>query len=529
MFQMSYNSAGFLIFFGAFLLLYVLMPRVWLRQAVILAGNIVFYLFAGGKSLLAVLFATTVVVYAVSVLMGKVYEGFEAETAEMKPKERMQILPGYRKKAVRYLIAGIVIVLGILLYGKIGRLAGLPEVVSFDGLRRRGMMAVLVPVGVSYYTFSAVGYLLDVYWRKAKAERNYFLLLISMTYFPIIVQGPISRYDRLMKQMKELPGFSYERVTLGLQRMVWGLFKKLVIADRLSMYTGTIFADIGSYAGVEVILAVAANVMHIYMDFSGCMDIVIGAAEAMGVTLDENFRQPFFSKGAAEFWRRWHITLGTWFKDYVYMPIATSKGMMKKTAELKKSRGKRISSFAQTAIPLIVVWVLTGLWHGTGPDYLIWGLYWGVLIIVESTFAPEFRKVTEFFRVDPESYGHRLFQMVRTFVYFAIGRMITALGNAGSFVTIMRSITREARPWVLFDGTILGYGIDAQDMGVLLIAIAVVWIVSILQTKMNVREALAKQPLVLRWIVYLAGIIAVVVFGIYGPGYTASAFVYGAF
>ncbi len=526
---MSYVSQSFILFFAAFLVVYSLMPVPAMRVAVIIAGNVIFYSLAGGRSLLLILAAAAFLVYLVSLVIGRIYGQFERAADGLTPKEKAKLLTKYKKRAKLPMLAGVILLIGFLVFAKTGRLLGLREITDFRRLPSLGFRAVIVPLGISYYTFSAAGYLLDVYWKKAKPEKNFFLLLASMTYFPIIVQGPISRYDRLMKQFRELPGFSYDRVTRGLQRMVWGFFKKLVIADRISAYPSAVFADIGSFAGIEVILAVLANVIHLYMDFSGCMDIVIGAAETMGVVLDENFEQPFFSKGAAEFWRRWHITLGSWFKDYVYMPIATSKGMMKRTAALRKAKKKRTASFVQTAFPLIVVWILTGLWHGTGADYLIWGLYWGVLIIVETTFAPEFRKVTELLRINPASFGHRLFQMIRTLLYFSIGRMITALGSAAGFGVILGRITAENRLWTLIDGSIFTHGLDAGDVNVLVVSLAVVWAAGLLQTKMNIRDRLAKQPLPVRWAVYIAGILAVLIFGVYGPGYSASSFAYGAF
>ena len=531
MIGMSYNSLSFLVFLAALLPVYFLMPAVLPRQIILLAGNLIFYICAGGRSLLAILIATTFVVYGASLLMGRIYGGFEAETKEreLKAKEKTQLLAAYRRRAKKILKPSLILLFAILVYGKVGKLLGFREIKGFSDLFANGFRAVMVPLGISYYTFSAAGYLLDVYWRKTKAEKNYFLLLLSMTFFPVVIEGPISRYDRLMKQFRELPAFSYERVTFGLQRMIWGFFKKIVIADRMQPFTAEIFGNIGSYAGFEVILAVAANAFHLYMDFSGCMDIVIGIAEALGVTLDENFSQPFFAKSAAEFWRRWHITLGAWFKDYVYMPIATSKTMMSRTAAVRKSGKKRLAAFLAAAVPLIVVWILTGLWHGTGADYLIWGLYWGVLIILETAFAPEWKKLSSVLHTEPDRFLPGLLRMIRTFLYFCIGRMITALGCADSALRIARRIFAGWGMESFAGGAIFTHGMDRKDAAVVLAGILIVWIVSILQTKMNVRQRIAGWVLPVRWLVYLAGIMAVVIFGIYGPGYSASAFVYGAF
>ena len=526
MLVMTYNSLFFVLFFTVFLLVYLLMPRPLPRRLVILAGNIFFYKFAGGLNLMVIVLVSALLVYLCTRRMEKIYDGFEKEAEGLSKKEQVPLLAAYKKRTKRWLIAGIVILLGVLVYVKVGRLLGWEEVAY---LRDFSFMKIMVPLGLSYYTFSAVGYMADVYWRKAKAEHNILTLVTCMTYFPTIVQGPISRYDKLMKQFNELPGFSYERVCHGLQRMWWGFFKKCVIADRITPVTSMIFADVFSYAGVEMVLAVIGNVIAIYMDFSGCMDIVIGAAEAMGVTLDENFRQPFFSKSAAEFWRRWHITLGAWFKDYVYMPIAMNPRFMKLTGSARKKFGNRFAKVFSAAVPLMIVWILTGLWHGTGKDYLLWGVYWGILIVIETAFSKELKAIPQKLHMRTESFGYAFFQMLRTCIFFAIGRMITACGAGRSVFLIFRQIFSEPRFGKLFDGSLYTYGINEKNMHVLIIGIAVVWFVDILASKFDVREKLDAQPLLFRWVVYYLLVMSVIIFGIYGNAYDASAFVYGGF
>jgi len=523
---MTYNSLFFVVFFTVFLIVYLLMPKPFLRQLVILAGNFYFYKYAGGLNCMSVLIAASVIIYLFSLRMERIYASFEKEAEGLTKKEQVPLLASYKKKTRVWLIAGIVLLLGTLIYVKVGRLFHFEEVAHLKELSFRKIM---VPLGLSYFTFSAIGYLADVYWRKAEVEHNYLTLLTCMSFFPTIVQGPISRYDKLVKQFHTLPSFQYERVCHGLQRMWWGLVKKSIIADRITPVTSAIFADVFSYAGVEMVIAVIGNVIAIYMDFSGCMDIVIGAAETMGVTLDENFRQPFFAKSAAEFWRRWHITLGTWFKDYVYMPIAMNPRFMKMSAKARKRFGNRFAKVFSAAVPLMIVWILTGLWHGTGKDYLLWGFYWGVLIIIETAFAKELKEIPKKLHIDTESFGYALLQMIRTFIYFSIGRMITACGAGRSVFLILRQMLSQKKLWVLFDGSLYKHGLDAKNFHVVFVFLLIVWIVDILSEKFDVREKLDKWPLVLRWLVYFALILSVVIFGIYGQAYDASSFVYGGF
>lgn len=524
---MTYNSLQFILFFAVFLTLYLLMPRVRLRQIVILIGNVVFYKLAAGFNMLAVLVGTSLVIYVAGRIIDHIYAGYEAEKEGLTPKEATALFADYKKRAKKFLLLALLIILGILFYVKIGKLLGFKEVARVSQLF--ALKRVLIPLGLSYYTFSGVGYLLDIYWKKAKCEHDYFKLLVCMTYFPHIVQGPISRYHKLMKQFGTLPGFSYERVCFGLQRMLWGFFKKMVVADRLSLFTSTIFASPSSFAGIEIFFAVTLCAVELYADFSGCMDIVIGAAQTMGITLDENFSHPFFSKSAAEFWRRWHITLGAWFKDYVYMPIAMSPRFMKASVNIRKKRGTRIGQIFSSAIPLAVVWLLTGLWHGTGLDYVAWGCYWGILIILSAILAPDFKKWTQKLHIDTASFGWKLFQMVRTYFLFVIGRMLTVTGSLKGFGQLISGLFQEHRLWALFDGTLYQHGLDYKNFCVAIVGIFFIWIADMLGEHMRIRENLAKQPLVLRWLAYYGVIVLLLIFGMYGSAFDASKFVYGGF
>lgn len=348
---MTYNSLGFFVFFAIFLICYLLMPNGKLRQAVILVGSLAFYLLAAGPAVLMILIGTAIAVYLCSRQITKIYVGYDKEKEGLSPKEQAALFAEYKKKSKKYLIAALTIIVGFLVFVKMARL-----------LQVQG---ILVPLGISYYTFSSVGYLLDIYWKKASFEPNFLKLLLCMAYFPHIVQGPIGRYDKLLKQFDALPKPEYRRICFGLQRMLWGFFKKMVVADRLALYTTAVWNMPDYHVGLEMLLAIVLGAVELYADFSGCMDIVCGAAQTMGVTLDENFRRPFFAKNAAEFWRRWHITLGTWFKDYIYMPIAMNPRFMKCAVNVRKKHGNRAGQVVSAAIPLTVVWLLTGVWHGT--------------------------------------------------------------------------------------------------------------------------------------------------------------------
>ena len=388
----------------------------------------------------------------------------------------------------------------------------------------------IIPIGISYYCLSLIGYLADVYWKKECAERNYFKLLLFTLYFPKILEGPISKHRVLGPQLTEGHRFDYKRVCFGLQRMLWGAFKKLVIADYLSVFVSKVFGDYQSYAGSQLLVAAIFGAIQLYCDFSGCMDIALGVSECFGITLEENFKQPFASRSAAEFWRRWHITLGAWFKDYVFMPLAVSPRLMKVTGFFRRKVGKRAGKIFSSVIPLAAVWLLTGLWHGTGANYLVWGAYWGLLIILSTVLEPEIRKLTAWLKIDTSSGGFRFFQKSRTFILFVISRIITIPQSLDAVWYTIRSIFTNFAPWKLVDGSLLDMGLSSSRFVVLALALALVGYIGNRREKgIQIREWIAARPLPVRWLIYYGAIFAVLIFGAYGPGYIASDFVYMQF
>lgn len=304
----------------------------------------------------------------------------------------------------------------------------------------------------------------------------------------------------------------------------------MVVADRLVVYTSEIFSSPGNYAGVEIFLAMIFSTIQLYADFSGCMDIVRGISQVVGIDLDVNFRQPLFAKNSQEFWARWHITLGTWSKNYIYLPIALNPRFMKLLNRLKKDGKRRLSSFIQAFCPLIAVWIFTGLWHGTGLDYIAWGLYWCTLM----TIAKESRGMSDslitMLKIKQDGPVYRIFQSVRTSLLFAVGRTFTVAGSLTGFIIIWKQMFAEHRLWVLFDGSLYTHGLDRKDFYVALFGMALMFLVDILHERgISIRAYIAEQKLLIRWIIFYGAIIALVIFGVYGPEYNAASFVYGAF
>lgn len=524
---MTYLSIIFIGFFIITALCYYIFPKR-IRWCVLLIASMVFYLQAGYDKFLIVI-ATSLVVWLASGAMARQYRKAEGEIAEQGAggKEKAALLAKYKRKCRNFiLVPALCLVVGMLAYCKFGEMLAdalwqiFSLYISWD---------VIVPLGISYYTFSSVGYLLDVYWRKTEHIGNYFKFALCVLYFPQIVQGPIARYNRLEKEVFKEHPFDYKQICFGIQLMLYGYAKKMILADRLALYTSRVFGNLQSYEGLVILIAVLASAFQIYMDFSGCMDIVRGASQIFGVTLDCNFDHPFFSTSTAEFWRRWHITLGTWFKDYIYMPVAVSKWLIKLITRIRNKFGKEEAKVVNTVIPLVIVWLLTGIWHGTGWNYVAWGVYYGTIIICATVFAAQYRKLGEKLHIDMTTKAYRRFQMVRTFFVFAGGRLITAPGTLADTWTAVKQMFGSFNPWIFWDGTLYGMGLDYKDWCVVVIGLLLVHRISIFQEKGSVREAVARRNIVLRWLIYYGAFFAIVIFGMYGPGYNASDFIYGNF
>ena len=510
---LTFTSLFFYLFAAFTVLLYYLVPRRF-QWVLVLLASLVFYVSYSWKYLPFVL-ASSLLAYLAARRIARIQREIK-QPAEAKQKSRP------------VLFLALVGLIALLLYAKIGTWV----IQSVGAALRIGgaeTAKAIVALGVSYYTFSLISYVADVYWRKDKAETNYFRLLAFTIYFPKILQGPISRHRELAPQMFAEHPFDYRQFCFGVQRMLWGYFKKMVIADRLALFVNTVFGNIAGETGAHLLVAAVFGAVQLYCDFSGCMDIACGFSECLGLKLAENFDHPFFSRGAAEFWRRWHITLGTWFKDYVYMPLVISPKLIGLSKKVKDRAGARAGKAVMTVIPLLAVWILTGLWHSTGWNYVIWGLYWGTLIICATVFAPEYKKLAALLHVDTESGSWKLFQMARTFFLFVIGRILTIPGDLAKSGMVFRKLFTEFRPEGFFDASLYARGLDRPNFLLGLVCIFILWAASMLQRSGPVRERVAESNIVFRWAAYYLLFFAVIIFGIYGPGYDAASFVYMRF
>lgn len=522
---MSYQSFGFLLFSAAVVLLYYVLPKKC-QKYVLLAANVFFYVSAGIKYV-PFLTATLLASFFAGKSIGGIYKNEKARLAECTtPAEKKVVRTDCKAKAKKKLVLSFVLVIGLLVVCKytvflLSNVMGIFNQQLPEGFR------MIVPIGISFYTFMAVSYVLDVYWKRYQAEESFLSYATFLTYFPHIVQGPIGRYNRFKNQLPA-EGIKFDAVTVahGAQLVLWGLFKKLVIADRLNIFVSDIYTHHGEYKGLILAVATVLYSVQIYADFSGCIDIVSGVSQALGINLDKNFNHPYFSKNIPEFWRRWHISLGEWFKDYVYYPVSVSK-VVKKVK--KNCKNQRIAELFAACLPIFVVWLITGIWHGAAWNYVAWGLFYAAIMITSTVFEPAGIKIKSKLGIKDEFFLWRLFQMARTFTICCIGRVFFRADTLKAALIIFKNMLSGVHVEHITGGELFTHGLDSKNFIFVLFAIAVLWCVDMLQERFGLRQELQKRNIVIRWIVIFAGIFAVLIFGVYGPGYDASSFIYEQF
>ncbi len=387
-----------------------------------------------------------------------------------------------------------------------------------------------VPLGISFYTFSVAGYCIDVYNGLSEPIRNPLRLALYAFYFPLLISGPIVNRKESGAAFDEPHRFDYRQVTFGMQRMVWGFFKKLVIAERAGIVASTVFGNYEQYPGTYIWIGALMFTIQLYADFSGCMDIVLGLSETFGIVLPENFHLPFLAKSISEYWRRWHITLGVWMRNCVFYPLLRTRlftGLDRKLrAKLGKKKGKQLN----THIAMFVLWLTVGLWHGGAMKYVIGSglLHWLYIVTGEWTL-PFFTALFRRLRIPMKGKAADAFRVARTFLLVNIGNVFFRADSVPSALGMLKGAVTVFNPGVLFDGSLFSLGLDWIDMGVLAVSVVILIAVSLANEKKPVRERVAARPLPLRWAAYFALLFYVILLGNYGPGYSAAEFIYQGF
>lgn len=529
---MTYTSILYLILFLPIVLLIYQLFSEKHRPKVLLLASYIFFCSISGKLLMYLLLSTLSMHY-IGIWLSSTRK--ELLVKEQTAEDRKALKAVYAKKSRGILFFGIAIQLGMLLVLKYsgffaGNLNGLLELVSLPAFLPSLQFAL--PIGISFYTLQAISYLVDIYYQKIEADDNLGRLALYLAFFPGLMEGPICRYSQTAKNLYAGRPLEYKNITFGTQRILWGLFKKLLIADRLNLLVVTVFDKPGPdhYSGITVIVAAILYTFQLYADFSGCIDITIGTGEMFGITIPENFRQPFFSKTASEFWRRWHITLGSWLKDYIFYPISLTKFVKKLGKSSKAKFGRHLGQIIPSSIALLGVWVCNGLWHGTGWKYLFFGMYYFTLILIGNLCEPMIQKLTDALKIDRKAWYYKTLQTIKILPIIFTGELFFRANGLGVGLKMFASIFTGFHWSTLTDGSLLKLGLSIKDLAVVLFGLTAILIVGILHEKgVAIRERIAGWNIAVRWGFLYAAIVIIIIFGAYGAGYIPAKLIYAGF
>ncbi len=519
---MQITSAAYLCFLFVSLILYYILPKRF-QWVILLISGMVFFLSYGNMWLVIYPVAASLLAYISGLGMVK--------NLSSDKKKRCWMLVGILGDllllvALKYLNFPIYTINGIrLLKGNETALLG--------------TISVLVPLGISFYTLSLIEYIRNVYYGVEPAENNYFKLLLFTTFFPCIISGPINKYSLFRPQIDSVHVFDYDRICFGAQRILWGFFKVLVISKRLEVLVNTIYADTSTYNGIYVVLAALSFTLQLYTNFSGSIDIVIGTAECFDIKLEENFSQPFFSKSIQEFWRRWHITLGGWMRDFVFYPVLRTRFMTELLEKLKGRYGKKKAKRLVNTLAMLILWFVVGMWHGGAWHYIIGSglLHWLFITCEEIIDERKKNRLKKDDSPKGDSTSEKrigvavadILRMMRTYILVSASFIFFASDNLINAGLAYNNMFAVFNPVILCDGSLLELGLELKDYLILLVSVPILILVSVLREKFDVRKKIAGMNIIPRWIIYIGLLFFVILMGSYGPGYSATEFIYQGF
>ena len=526
---MSFTTLPFLVLVALSVAAYYLLPQR-VQWMALLAASMVFYCMGGGKTVLYV-FYTAVIVYGSGLLLGRFNDLRRAAPKEEKKAITARYKP-YRRAVVLVACLANFGLLYVLKYWNFTADLFQPLADQLRPGTQIPLSELVLPLGISFFMFQSVGYVIDVYRDKYAPEKNFAKLLLFVSFFPQMVQGPISRFNDLAPQLFARRSLDYTDLKYGIQLILWGYFKKMVIADRAAVLVNTVLDDPWSYSGSILAVGVLFYCIQLYGDFSGGIDITRGVARLFGIDLAENFRRPLFSTSLTDFWRRWHITLGAWMRDYLFYPLSLSKPFGKLGKFTRKHLKGKLGKILPTSLATFLVYFVIGIWHGANWRYVAFGFWNGMVILVSTLLQPVSDKVVAALHIERKSAWYQVFSMLRTFVVVLIGYYFDiADGFRAAMGMMLKSVTdlhlSQLRPGAVLEALPL----TRYDWAVLLFGTVVIFTASVIQerSQRTIREILDEKCLALRWAVLLAGIFAVVLMGVYGPGVQASEFVYMQF
>ncbi|MEI0447999.1 MBOAT family O-acyltransferase [Brachyspira intermedia] len=491
---MLFNSTEFMIFFPVTLILYWIFPNKY-RYICLFIASYTFYMFWNPKYAL-LMGTSTVVTFLSGVLIEKLR---------------------YKRTVVAF---SFIINLAILIFFKYFDflLQNINIVLSAFNIKLiEKPFDIILPVGISFYTFQALSYTIDVYRGEIKSEKNIIKYALFVSFFPQLVAGPIERSKNLLIQVDNLDKikrFDYERITEGLLLMLFGYFQKMVIADRAAILVDTVFNSYYEYNSMALILAAVFFAIQIYCDFGSYSLIAIGTAKVMGINLMENFNTPYFARGIKEFWGRWHISLSTWFRDYLYIPLG----------------GNRCSKFRKS-FNILVTFLVSGLWHGANFTFIAWGAIHGIFHIIEELLKPIKEKYLNKFNVKTSAFSFLVLEIIITFIIVDLAWIFFRAETIHDALYYIHRIFTRIDLWALFDGTLYNLGLNIFEMNILIIGLFILISFDLVKyiRKKSIFEFLNKQNLYFRWFVMLFLIFYIIIYGKYGVGFDPKQFIYFQF
>lgn len=502
--NMLFNSFDFMIFFPIVVFIYFLVPKKF-RYIWLLISSYYFYM--GWNPKYAILIAlSTIITY---------FSGYALDKCNTIEKVK------YALTLKKWVVAlSFISNIGILIFFKYFYFIfeNLTSIFTFLGITINApSFDIILPVGISFYTFQALSYTLDVYRGEIRVEKNILKYALFVSFFPQLVAGPIERSKTLLKQLENLDKINvwdYKRITHGAVLMLYGLFQKMVIADRGSILVDQVYDSFWIYGSIELILATIMFAIQIYCDFASYSLIAIGAANIMGIHLMENFNTPYFARSIKEFWRRWHISLSTWFKDYLYIPLGGSR-----CSKFKKYRN------------IMVTFLVSGLWHGASWSFLVWGALHGFYQVVGGLTRPLKEKFIKKYEVKTLSFSYKLGQVLITFILVDFAWIFFRMNSLEYSLEFISRIINKWNPWVLFDQTLYSLGLNQQEFQIFIIALMILFLVDILRYKYSetLDVFLEKQCLWFRWGSIFLLFFIILIFGVYGPTFDAKQFIYFQF
>lgn len=529
---MYFTSYQFVLFVLILMLLYYLLPKKF-QWIFLLIGSYVFYAFSGIDNLIYFL-TTTISTYIAGMKLKKLKDKQKTYLKDKKEilsrQDKKEYKNKMKKKQWNILLICLLFNFGVLAVVKytnfmIGNINGIIGIFNGQPL---SFVNIALPLGISFYTFQTMGYIIDVYRGTCEVQENIFKLSLFTSFFPQLIQGPISRYNDLSKTLYQEHDFDLREVNFGLQRVLWGYFKKLVIADRILVAVNTLIGDPATYDGIFVLVGMIYYGIELYSDFTGGIDITIGISQMLGIRLVENFDRPYFSKDIAEYWRRWHITMGTWFKDYIFYPLSVNPRMLKFSGWSRQHLGKEFGKRFPVYVSSFIVWFATGIWHGASWNFIVWGLLNCLVICLSEECKPFYEWFHSRFNVSNKQW-FKLFQIIRTFLLMSSLRILDCYRDVPLSFSMFFSMFTKWNVSEIVNGALMNLGLTSLDYIIIIIGVILMITVSLLKDKGSVREIIERKPTIVTFGVYYVLIFAIILLGAYSIGYDASQFIYNQF